>query len=199
MGNIDSCRNGHEYTESNTVYRNGIRACRECAQSRPRKSQARRKVRKTTMKGAEAARIIVDELEPVSAVASRTGHDRKTLKAMAWSLVADQVRERDNRQCTWCGVRGERLHVHHRKPKGIGGADAVTEFGMGNLITLCSDHHREVHANPERSQRAGWIVPSAADPEVTVIDTGARRIQLTHDGRRLDSWDAVPVERGEGR
>lgn len=190
MGSVDTCRHGHEYTEENTIYRNGIRACRECAKTPRRKKRATGQTAATRVKAmsmAQAARIVVDDLEPISSVARISGHDRKALKGMAWALVSDRVRERDNRQCVWCGTRGERLHVHHRKPKGIGGADAVTEFGMGNLITLCPTHHEETHARPEWSRQAGLIVPSPADPEETPIDTGTKRIEIMHDGRRWDT------------
>ncbi len=58
-----------------------------------------------------------------------------------------EVTLRDQAQCTHIGKNGERcpnrrwIEVHHRKPRADGGGHE-----LANLQTLCSGHHRMVHA-----------------------------------------------------
>lgn len=61
-------------------------------------------------------------------------------KSPKWIALARQIRKRDNFTCQRCGKNGPNdggeLHVHHIKPRGIGGSNDPS-----NLITLCSDCH----------------------------------------------------------
>jgi hypothetical protein len=51
---------------------------------------------------------------------------------------------RDGWRCQGDGVLDGRcsgpLHVHHRKPRGVGGPDE-----LANLVTLCHEHHEGDH------------------------------------------------------
>lgn len=55
--------------------------------------------------------------------------------------LKQQVRELDGNRCRFCG-RGGFLHVHHIVYRSQGGKHEV-----GNLITLCDEHHGTVHSD----------------------------------------------------
>jgi hypothetical protein len=64
------------------------------------------------------------------------------------SALKHSVHQRDRGQCQFklpsgksCGAK-QWIHLHHIEPKSRGGADTPE-----NLITLCSTHHRLVHAH----------------------------------------------------
>lgn len=50
-----------------------------------------------------------------------------------------------------CPGRG--TEAHHRRMRSQGGSD-----DMDNLLWVCGPAHRWIHANPEQSYRAGWLV-----------------------------------------
>jgi len=65
---------------------------------------------------------------------------RLRLDAEAYQKLHQQVLERDGWRCQACGsLRG--LEVHHIQHRSQLGDDSD-----GNLITLCSDCHRALHA-----------------------------------------------------
>ena len=80
----------------------------------------------------------------------RTNRTRKPLPAH----VEHEVRLRDQGQCQFRrfdgSICGETrfIHLHHITPVYAGGPDTVE-----NLITLCSQHHSEVHHQMDRKQR----------------------------------------------
>jgi len=62
------------------------------------------------------------------------------LDAKAYRELCKEVLERDGWHCQSCGsLRG--LEVHHIQHRSQSGDDSE-----GNLITLCSDCHRAIHA-----------------------------------------------------
>ena len=69
-------------------------------------------------------------------------------KLVAHPSVRTQVAKRDEAQCTFITPTGKRcssrrwLHAHHKTPRAFGGADTLE-----NLTTLCSAHHKYLHAN----------------------------------------------------
>lgn len=92
------------------------------------------------------------------------------------------VFDRDH-YCVKCGKPlREPVAVHHRKLRGQGGRDEIT-----NLIALCSPCHNiapgSVHQNPRTSYASGWMVPSWADPaEWPVTLANGDRVLLTDAG-----------------
>jgi len=64
--------------------------------------------------------------------------------------VSDAMRKRvlarDGSCCRWCGRR-DQLALHHVEYRSEGGTNAAT-----NLVTLCLDHHAEVHTSKRRWQ-----------------------------------------------
>ena len=72
-------------------------------------------------------------------------------------------------------------HAHHRQTRRHG-PDCP-----GNLIGLCAAHHAMVHANPNTSIVAGWIVSRhATDPcRVPLLDANYVEWELTCEGTRI--------------
>jgi 5-methylcytosine-specific restriction endonuclease McrA len=68
-------------------------------------------------------------------------HSRLRLDSEAYRLLRQAVLERDNWRCQLCGSTVG-LEVHHIQHRSSLGDDAE-----GNLITLCSGCHQEVHLN----------------------------------------------------
>lgn len=62
-----------------------------------------------------------------------------------WGTIAKRILERDNYTCKICGRQirvGVRVEVHHIKPWTIS-----HDNSDANLITVCRDCHRKLHAN----------------------------------------------------
>jgi 5-methylcytosine-specific restriction endonuclease McrA len=68
---------------------------------------------------------------------------RQRLKPDKYKQVRLQVLARDRWQCQLCG-KSTNLEVHHQHSRAQGGKDQLE-----NLISLCSDCHQQLHANPE--------------------------------------------------
>ena len=62
------------------------------------------------------------------------------LNAEAYQELCKEVLRRDSWRCQACGSL-RRLEVHHIQRRSQSGDDSE-----GNLITLCSDCHRAIHA-----------------------------------------------------
>lgn len=60
----------------------------------------------------------------------------------SWQTVHQEALERDEGRCQVCGGK-ENLHVHHVKPRGMGGNPAADR--VENLITVCGECHRRLH------------------------------------------------------
>lgn len=65
---------------------------------------------------------------------------RLTTYCTAPETIRRSVIDRDCHACYICGKKTG-LHVHHIKPKAVGGKDV-----MENLVTLCSGCHRSIEA-----------------------------------------------------
>ena len=69
----------------------------------------------------------------------RQKQPRSKLNLEEYTVVRNQVLERDGWRCQDCGAAKD-LQVHHMKPRSQLGGD-VTQ----NLITLCADCHQKRH------------------------------------------------------
>lgn len=58
-----------------------------------------------------------------------------------WQAIRQEALKRDEHRCQFC-TRTENLHVHHIRPRAMGGPDE-----LWNLIVLCKDCHVESHRN----------------------------------------------------
>ena len=61
--------------------------------------------------------------------------------------IKSAVIHADGERCRFCGTKFN-LHVHHIKYRSEGGTDT-----MGNLITLCVEHHGTVHSDKGKYQK----------------------------------------------
>ena len=76
----------------------------------------------------------------------RAVSDRRRRRDKVYPERREQVWERGNGMCEWCGMAamGE---VHH-----IGGRGGADPHRLSNLIGLCGECHRRAHGEP------GWAV-----------------------------------------
>jgi 5-methylcytosine-specific restriction enzyme A len=105
------------------------------------------------------------------------------------SDVVDAVAERASHSCEICGCvvgpeRGTDFHIHHRRPRAMGGTGRPDTNLPSNLLLLCPEDHRWAESDRTTGLAAGWLVPQRGDPaQVAVILYGPRRVYLTADGR----------------
>lgn len=98
------------------------------------------------------------------------------------------VYERASGHCERCCMTTTVPHLHHRRPKGLGGSSAPDRHAVSNLAHLCPTCHREVHANPRMSAEDGWIVPRSsglAPAAVPVVNLLGSSAWLSDDGQYL--------------
>lgn len=106
-----------------------------------------------------------------------TGPDLATRQA-----VINRARGR----CERCGHPG--VHIHHRKPRGMGGTSDPAINTAPNLVFLCLTCHEYVERNRTHAYDAGWLAHRWEDPaDVAAIDV--RGYELVF----LPDWT---VERG---
>jgi hypothetical protein len=119
-----------------------------------------------------------------------TGPDRLTVEA---------ILERAHHSCERCSgglglVRGRGFHVHHRRPRAVGGSRAADTNSPSNCVILCPDCHTAVESRRAEAQFDGWLVPQGAAPArvAVLIEHGGRWVYLTADGR----YSLHPPDRG---
>lgn len=111
----------------------------------------------------------------------------------------ETVRVRANERCEiggeeiWFILRGEDYHIHHRRPRGMGGTIRPDTNQEPNLLLLCPDCHARVESRRGEAFTKGWLVPQSGDPAqiAVLVDHGSRWVYLTADGTYSD----IPPER----
>lgn len=104
------------------------------------------------------------------------------------SDVVDAVYERAGWSCEVCTEpvgdrRGIDHHVHHRRPRAVGGSKRTDTNLPSNLLLLCPPCHADIESHRAEAQSMGWLVVQAADPaEVAVLVQCDRWVYLTADG-----------------
>lgn len=68
---------------------------------------------------------------------------RQKHAAKAFYRMRPMARERDQFKCVVCASSTARLEVHHLD-------EDPTNNALSNLVTLCSQHHRQWHAAKDR-------------------------------------------------
>ena len=68
-----------------------------------------------------------------------------------YERLRHEILNRDGWRCQQCGS-SKNLDVHHIKQRSALGADAET-----NLITLCRNCHRHVHASPDSKSQSNRV------------------------------------------
>lgn len=56
------------------------------------------------------------------------------------------------------GVRGVQWHLHHRRPRSMGGSREPWVNLPGNLVALCAPCHRDVESHRDQSRAEGFLV-----------------------------------------
>lgn len=116
-----------------------------------------------------------------SPVRRATGPDRLTVEAV-W--------DRSGGRCEISGVelagrRGEDFHVHHRRPRRMGGSRDPETNGVENLMLLSPEAHEHVERNRTEAYERGWLVRQdaipAAVPVVVMVDGRPALVLLTDD------------------
>lgn len=106
--------------------------------------------------------------------------------------VVDLVLERAQYSCELDGAqigdrRGVDFHVHHRRPRRMGGSQQADTNAPQNLLILCPDCHSTVESERTAAYAGGWLVRQNADPaRVPVLILAVERY-LTEDGKYADS------------
>lgn len=88
--------------------------------------------------------------------------------------AVDAVLERGFHSCERCGCavgpqRGVDHHIHHRRPRAMGGTDRPDTNLPSNLALLCPPCHDDVESMREVSLLHGWLVPQTADPALIPV------------------------------
>ena len=105
--------------------------------------------------------------------------------------VVDLVLERAQYSCELDGAemgyrRGVDYHVHHRRPRRMGGSQLPDTNAPQNLLILCSDCHSTVESERRAAYAGGWLVKQNMDPARVPVLIVARSVFLTADGRYQD-------------
>jgi 5-methylcytosine-specific restriction protein A len=85
-------------------------------------------------------------------------------------------------QATLCG------HLHHRRPKGLGGSKALDRHDVSNLVYLCPDCHSWAHGHPNEARWTGWLVPRSlgvAPIDEPITDLTGQTRYLDNEGQYL--------------
>jgi len=102
--------------------------------------------------------------------------------------VVECVYERSVWSCEKCGLgvgpkRGTDHHLHHRRPRAMGGTDRLDTNLPSNLLLLCPGCHDAIESRRGEALNAGWLVPQNGDPaETAVLLFGDRWRYLTPSG-----------------
>jgi 5-methylcytosine-specific restriction endonuclease McrA len=72
--------------------------------------------------------------------------------------VREEVLDRANRTCEWCGVPGGRLIIHHKLLRSQGGRHRVED-----CAALHQNCHETAHRNPSEARRRGLIVGAGSN------------------------------------
>lgn len=107
-----------------------------------------------------------------------TGPDKLTVEALY---------ERAQGCCELCGipVRGERgreHHVHHRRPRRMGGSQLPDTNTIVNLLLLDADCHQIIESERTAGYEGGWLVRQGDDPAAVPVLIRLNLMLLTEDG-----------------
>lgn len=107
--------------------------------------------------------------------------------------VVDAVLERAQYSCeiASCHIgdrRGIDYHLHHRRPRRMGGDRRPDTNSPSNLLVLCPPHHEEIESRRAEAYAVGWLLRQNDNPAaVAVLVQRDRWVYLTADGRYGDA------------
>lgn len=131
-----------------------------------------------------------------SPVRRPTGPDKLTVEAV-W--------DRAGGRCEISGVelsgdRGRDWHVHHRRPRRMGGSRLPDTNDPTNLMLLSPEAHEHVEKNRTEAYERGWLVRQdaipAVVPVVVLVDGQVAYVLLTDDGQYRSVEDVELPEVG---
>lgn len=113
--------------------------------------------------------------------------------------VVDLVYERAQWSCEIDGAqvgdrRGVDHHVHHRRPRRMGGSQLPDTNAPYNLMLLCPDCHSMVESERTAAYEGGWLVRQGSDPAQVAVLILAELRYLTADGK----YASLPPVHGGG-
>lgn len=108
-----------------------------------------------------------------------TGPDQATVQ---------QVLARSTWGCEVCGdglyaQRGWDWHIHHRRPRAMGGTKWNGCNLPSNLLVVCKACHEDIESRREVALKYGRLVPQGTDPETVPCMVNARSLYLGNDGQ----------------
>lgn len=95
------------------------------------------------------------------------------------------VQARAQMRCETCAadLRWTPAHVHHRRPRKIGGTTRPDANQPANLLLVCARCHAAIESNRSVAYDAGWLVREPADPADVPVRLAVGVRYLTDDGR----------------
>lgn len=111
--------------------------------------------------------------------------------------IVDLVLERAQYSCELDGAqvgdrRGTDYHVHHRRPRRMGGSQLPDTNLPQNLLILCADCHSQVESERSVGYEGGWLVRQQEDPALVPVLIFAQLRYLTADGKYADAPGSLP-------
>lgn len=94
-----------------------------------------------------------------------------------------------NCECMSSGCTLIAEHLHHRRPKGIGGTRRPESQWASNALHVCLRCHLKIHAMPTWGRNNGFLVRQSDDPAATPV-----RWRCSHAVLLDDSGDITPIE-----
>jgi 5-methylcytosine-specific restriction enzyme A len=73
-------------------------------------------------------------------------------------------------------------HIHHRRPRRLGGSRRADTNRPSNLLHLCADHHTAVESLRTRAYALGLLLPAGADPAASPVFRRGVWMLLDDDG-----------------
>lgn len=111
-----------------------------------------------------------------------TGPDKLTVEAVYGRATFDGLP-----CCELCGVqvegtRGVQHHIHHRRPRRMGGSQLPDTNSVVNLLLLDASCHERVERERTAAYAGGWLVRQGERPaDVPVLIRAERWYLLTDD------------------
>jgi 5-methylcytosine-specific restriction protein A len=103
--------------------------------------------------------------------------------------VKEAIIRRSGGRCEICGVSAAQYHLHHRRPRGMGGSKQLESGSAANGILIHPHCHDKVESNRSAAIENGWLVRQGHDPAYTPLLRRGQWVTLTEDGS-LFPWQA---------
>ena len=92
------------------------------------------------------------------------------------------VLDRAGGKCELCGMPVGVPHLHHRRPRGMGGSKRVETGGASNCLVIHPSCHADVESNRQRALDNGWLVSQWRDPATVPVKRWNGLCLLAEDG-----------------